>query len=1257
MLPSASIINIDPNSIKNQTFSTTDETIIPYTQISSSFNPNNDNIEYFIYDLNNNILFEDYDFSDFKLNENTISDSSGSLEYITLDPVNDCINNGFDVGELKSTYNFISYQLGSNNNDRYYISDISSDRTELRLKSNYIPYGIMSSSFSSFNDNILLNPNYFDEFYINFGNNNYFIGINALLETSSILIKLYEPLPDSYDIDDTLYIVTKPAESVAYKIKFDPIFYNNNILYIKGPNYNLNIKNSEGISTEYKNKNSITDSSLSSSQFQINNLLSDKGVEINADYTDFSTFSHFSSVSKRLENFYIKLSNIEEYQSNLNDILNIVGSTSSSIAVSSSILKIKEEINNIISNFDGYEYYLYYESGSWAWPKINSEYPYDLEPISSPQAISWYNNIQESASIYDNSNQNNLIYTIPEFIREDLDNANYESFIYMMGQFFDILWLQTKGITDKLNADNRLLQGVSKDLVADVIKSLGVETYTNNYALQNIYTSFIGADSTGNYLPPTGSEWITNYIAVNSGSYPYSIDDVNKEIYKRLYHNISYILKKKGTTQAIKELANIYGIPSTILRINEFGGRDQLQDTGDYSQNIFNYAYVSNGVTSSFSNIRIPFSVSPTNNNRNTSPSTVLLRFKTPTFFSNQDYNTRPSQSLFYLGRSPGGTETSVKPFALSIEYSGSLTSGSYSGSIIDPYYQYGNVKLIMSGSTGNIYSASIYLPVFNGDWWSVMVRKDTDNIRLFVKNKIYNGYDGNILGFQASASLNTSDTSSWVTTPSTNILRVGTGGYSYAGKSYLTFSGSLQEVRYYNTPLNEYAFDSYVLNPLSIEGNEVSGSSSYNTLRFRASLGADLLYGNDSQSLYLNSSNFDGGCFDLKSTHPSITGSSPTSSYPNASNGNQLPISASRYLLPETSSLNILWSMQPNVETIFIKEPVAGIRNRVTNKIEIENNIIPGNTLSKLISLEQNYPFSSSYTKDINYLEVVFSPQNELNDDISDQLGGFNVGEYISPNEIYGSSSLTYYPSLQKTSEDYFKKYTHPYDIWDYVRLIKYFDNSLFKLIKDFTPARTSLSSGILFKQHLLERNRYPLPTPILDTFITNVASGSINRPFTLGNIYLTASIGSIPSLSEGQKTYIASSDYTSNPIETVEGGNGGMFNSNTTQSWVGYNNTPVGLIPFSQSSQDEFFNGEFSGSILNITDQRLVSEECELILYAPTTVISYRPTLFRSSNVTYDFFLSANTVPSASELYLFYDTGSTDIAPYTPPFIGLNG
>jgi hypothetical protein len=67
-----------------------------------------------------------------------------------------------------------------------------------------------------------------------------------------------------------------------------------------------------------------------------------------------------------------------------------------------------------------------------------------------------------------------------------------------------------------------------------------------------------------------------DYVAqLNDPGYPYAIDKVSKEIFKRLYHNMSYLVKKKGTISGLRQLINIWGIPNTILRINEFGGKNK----------------------------------------------------------------------------------------------------------------------------------------------------------------------------------------------------------------------------------------------------------------------------------------------------------------------------------------------------------------------------------------------------------------------------------------------------------------------------------------------------------------------------------------------------------------------------------------------------------------------------------------------------------------------------------------------------------
>ena len=49
----------------------------------------------------------------------------------------------------------------------------------------------------------------------------------------------------------------------------------------------------------------------------------------------------------------------------------------------------------------------------------------------------------------------------------------------------------------------------------------------------------------------------------------------------------------------------------------------------------------------------------------------------------------------------------------------------------------------------------------------------------------------------------------------------------SLGGKTYYNLNGQFQEFRYYSTPLSESVFNDFVLNPYSIESNEITGSQS----------------------------------------------------------------------------------------------------------------------------------------------------------------------------------------------------------------------------------------------------------------------------------------------------------------------------------------------------------------------------------------------------------------------------------------------
>ena len=183
----------------------------------------------------------------------------------------------------------------------------------------------------------------------------------------------------------------------------------------------------------------------------------------------------------------------------------------------------------------------------------------------------------------------------------------------------------------------------------------------------------------------------------------------------------------------------------------------------------------------------------------------------------------------------------------------------------------------------------------------------------------------------------------------------------SIGGTTYNRFTGSFQEIRYWIKTGSVDSFKDFVMNPQSID---YSGEVLYDDyLAFRLPLGGDL---------YTNSG----------SVHPRVTGSwAVTSSF----------IASNNATLTNTTFV-------PNIESRFLNSPIIGLRGRVTDKIQIVSSSLPtGSVISPYISIEQNYPASGSESPDVNLLEVAFSPQNEINDDIINSLGYLWLRVFIS--------------------------------------------------------------------------------------------------------------------------------------------------------------------------------------------------------------------------------------------------------------------
>jgi hypothetical protein len=1179
------ITQLSSDMFQMQTYQTSQVNLIPQFSLDT-FLSNNSKIEFIVLDVNKNVLSSTSDFKDYSLPETGIN-QPGAISSILLDPENDLFTRGYNLGQYIAYYNFLVPKIGTLPTSLY-ISEISSDRTELRLDSTELDlFGIIDQTSLFVQERE--NSPYFIDFYLGFGDNQYVLANNIRLDDQdinnpTILVKLYDSLPLNFNLNDTLYITTFLEDPLVYQVDFqDEPIQVIDYISIGGPNFNLPLKDQVNNSTQPLSFSDITSTSLTSSFNQLNSLLEENELDINVNYTSFPEFIHFSSAQTRLENFYYKIGLIESYSSSI-AVLN--STTSSPTEVSNSSAVYEAKIDNIITNFDGYEYFLYYDNSSYAWPKTNSQKPYELAKIGSTAVNNWFGSINESspiyggiilsASVYDNDNKDNLLFSIPEYLRDDSDNEPYELFVSMVAQHYDNIWIYYKDVTNKYDADNRLHYGISNDIVADAIRDFGVKLYQNNFSNEDLYTAFLGLTPEGGLFPfpnitgslptPSGFEYVDTLISASNDYIP--LDDINKSLYKRIYHNLPYLLKSKGTLPGLRALITSYGIPDTILRINEFGGKDKINlNDWDNWQDEFNYSFYTEGnnfISSSFSPVNASWSVT------SSPPESLMFRFKTDGL---SETNIPFSQSLW---------SKQADTSHMTLTYTGSgYTSGSYSGSIIDPYYQYATLTFYPSYNNWPTVSASVYLPFFDGGWWSVMVNIDTSpapdyKFTLYAANKIYEGGDnGTLLGFIASSSV-TTDGADWDSYgdcyfASSSLIN---------GVSYNPFSGSLQEIRYYTNPISESVFRDYVMNPSSIEGNSIN--SSPNELIFRASLGGELYTGSNS-------------------IHPKVTGSwVTTQSFPSNSDFyfDQTPI------------------FIPNTEYFFSDQPVAGVRNIINDKIRVEDNIMPeGDTLSPFMALSQQLNVSQSYTPNTNYLEVAFSPQNEINEDIVSQIGYFNIGDYIGdPRQRFTPN--TNYPDLDKLRNDYFEKYTKNYNLTDFIRLIKFFDNSLFKMIQDFVPARTSLASGVVIKQHLLERNKYPQPQMNWEDLDI---SGTIKPQWN---------------------------DYQPGTIEHFDGGAGGVVNqfnylTNTSQSWYDDFNSPLGPVVMLHNNQDEFYNGELSGSNILVTNGILnPAYPLDFQSFEYKQIHYYGSPFTGENDIFKNNFLNFNTSPQNGEILLFNET-----------------
>ncbi|MHC4709481.1 MAG: hypothetical protein ACYTA3_03420 [Planctomycetota bacterium] len=309
---------------------------------------------------------------------------------------------------------------------------------------------------------------------------------------------------------------------------------------------------------------------------------------------------------------------------------------------------------------------------------------------------------------------------------------------------------------------------------------------------------------------------------------------------------------------------------------------------------------------------------------------------------------------------------------------------------------------------------------MFDGGWLNTVLRTNGSLLEVVAKRSKY----GKIVA-ETSASATAS-----ITDPGTLVI----GGTSTGA---VRLQGQVQELRLWNTSLQDDPFENHTKAPAAYDGN----TDAYDELVFRTPLSQKINH-TDTAS--------------LSGVEPNLSG-----------------ISASFAGWSTDTPYDSL------EETYYYDGISIAAGTYDDNKIRLTNNELVG-------SLDVITRATRSTTDDApidsKKLGVYFSPQTMIDEDIIAQLGFTVLDDYIGDP---GNTEQYSYPRLTQFAVDYWKKYEQSNDINAYISIFTLYDLSFFQQLNQLLPARVDRLTGILVQPNLLERSKdTALPTIERETF-----------------------------------------------------------------------------------------------------------------------------------------------------------------------------
>ncbi len=918
------------------------------------------------------------------------------------------------------------------------------------------------------------NDKYFSYFknVLNFGNNKYFFILDhgyiderqSPGDALTLVVKLSSALPSDINEKDNCWVSNFGMVPYIFtSIIQNPVIYQT--VQISPPNFDAPQKFiNKGNSNIMYSSNDLVNSSNISNLISLNKKI----TELNVDYSDFSNFIIFSSAQNRLNIFKNKMIQLTLLSASLSELNNLYNNSLSSSVPYPYFFSEQSNLNSKISilmdSFDGYESYLF-NGGNYQYIVSSGSF-YSSSYVSSQDI---------NAKEYDINNRDSLIANTPQYIITNSDYQDYLTFLNMIGHHFDNIYTYISALPIERQLKNELTSSIPTNTLKEMLYSFGwdVDDIINSLDIDQVYLNSMDSAS---YNVLSGQQRL-------------------QTIWNRILVNLPGIYKSKGTIECVNFLMACYGLPSSMITIREYGGTDSSADTSPtYQLDEKMYMLTFSGVGD--------YVEGPIPN------STETVEFK------------------FSIGSDPNKTlypEYEFFPLFTSIPYP--YTSSIYSNWMMGFYRVPGNysgrvVFQMGSGSSGAAISSSI-IPIFNGDIFSVMLRK----------NKPYNLFEFAYIGaggheevvplqYDLVVQRNEDGRTIFYSTSSAIINDDDNNIFAQWGRFRLTdgtFQGTLDKVSIWNTPIDDDDFNEHV-DDLNSYG--YSGSIPFENLWVRLNwdypqnmyynISGSSVVWIDNQSPYYFISNYYTDQT-LTTINPVLYSSSLeviqqrwSTYYPTGS----VEILAYNFPVAIGSAFSASWMDYPvcmwvsqsiypyHFEELTYEQNIDASKygpNKYKNKkirtvdYQIDTRFDPSN--------RSTYESDVTISGESNQLGFFIDPQDSKNKDILRYIGKNGIMQLIAdPSNLFSdkyydlrNKNVQY--NLNGNKRTYFNELITVYKF--------YFDKSIFKTIKNIIPARANLYTGVVIEPTLLERPKYQ------NKPITSSVEVSYKHPAVIDHFY----------------------------------------------------------------------------------------------------------------------------------------------------------